>query len=88
MPAKATQKEFTGRSVHRYKRGKNILREAVAALEKQNPTKILPLTKKEKAPTLGKCLKIKSGDEGVRTPDVCIANAQFHFRQNALNIAN
>jgi integrase len=39
------------RSVHRYKRGKSILREAVNALEKQNPSKILPLAKKEKAPT-------------------------------------
>ena len=63
------------RSVHRYKRGKSILREAVNALEKQNPSQILPLAKKEKAPTLGKCLKIKSGDAGGRTPDLCIANA-------------
>jgi integrase/recombinase XerD len=39
------------RSVHRYKRGKNILREAVEALESRNPAKILPLAKKEKAPT-------------------------------------
>jgi hypothetical protein len=85
MPAKATQKEFTGRSVHRYKCGKNILREAVNSLEKQNPTKILPLTKKEKAPTLGKCLKIKSGDEGGRTPDLCIANADIEFQKNAIN---
>jgi hypothetical protein len=40
------------RSVHRYKRGKDILREAVKALENQKPAKILPLAKKEKAPTL------------------------------------
>ena len=39
------------RSVHRYKRGKDILREAVTALEKQNRAKIVPLPKKEKAPT-------------------------------------
>ena len=38
------------RSVHRYKRGKAILREAVTALEKQNRAKIVPLAKKEKAP--------------------------------------
>jgi hypothetical protein len=63
------------RSVHRYKRAKNILREAVNSLEKQNRAKILPLAQKAKAPTLGKCLKIKSGDEGGRTPDLCIANA-------------
>lgn len=63
------------RSVHRYKRGKDILREAVTALEKQNRAKIVPLAKKEKAPTLGKCLKINGGDEGGRTPDLCIANA-------------
>ncbi len=31
------------RSVHRYKRGTDILREAVNSLEKQNPAKILPL---------------------------------------------
>ncbi|MEP6904244.1 MAG: tyrosine-type recombinase/integrase [Actinomycetota bacterium] len=35
------------RSVHRYKRGKDILREAVNSLEKQNPAKILPLPAKE-----------------------------------------
>ncbi|HEY8558901.1 MAG TPA: hypothetical protein VIL74_00755 [Pyrinomonadaceae bacterium] len=39
------------RSVHRYKRGKSILREAVTVLEKQNRAKILPLAEKEKAPT-------------------------------------
>jgi len=38
------------RSVHRYKRGKDILREAVNSLEKQNRAKIVPLAKKEKAP--------------------------------------
>jgi hypothetical protein len=31
------------RSVHRYKRGKEILREAVDNLEKQKPAKILSL---------------------------------------------
>lgn len=39
------------RSVHRYKRGKDILREAVASLENQKPARILPLVEKEKAPT-------------------------------------
>jgi integrase len=39
------------RSVHRYKRGKDILREAVNSLEKQNRAKIVPLAKKRKAPT-------------------------------------
>ncbi len=36
---------------------------------------VISVDTKEKAPTLGKCLKIKSGDEGGRTPDLCIANA-------------
>ena len=35
------------RSVHRYKRGKDILREAVNNLEKRKPAKILPLGLKE-----------------------------------------
>ncbi len=35
------------RSVHRYKRGKNILRDAVNSLENQKPAKILPLGTKE-----------------------------------------
>lgn len=35
------------RSVHRYKRGKDILREAVNDLEKRKPAKILPLGVKE-----------------------------------------
>jgi integrase len=39
------------RSVYRYKRGKDILREAVKSLEKENRAKIVPLAKKEKAPT-------------------------------------
>jgi integrase len=64
----STTAKFLGhaghRSVHRYKRGKAILREAVNALEKQNRAKILPLAKKEKALTESKCLKIKSGDKG------------------------
>lgn len=35
------------RSVHRYKRGKDILREAVKSLETRKPAKILPRGKKE-----------------------------------------
>lgn len=35
------------RSVYRYKRGKDILREAVNSLEKQKPAKILPIGTKE-----------------------------------------
>jgi len=41
------------RSVHRDKRAKDIPREAVNRLEKENRAKILPLAKKEKAPNLG-----------------------------------
>jgi integrase len=81
------------RSVHRYKRGKDILREAVNSLEKQNRAKIVPLATKEKAPTLGKCLKINGGDEGGRTPDLCIANAALcqtelhpHFQLEISNL--
>ena len=59
------------RSVHRYKRGKDILREAVNSLEKQNPA----TRQKRKSTCSRKCLKIKDGDEGDRTPDLCNAIA-------------
>ncbi|MEZ5428327.1 MAG: tyrosine-type recombinase/integrase [Pyrinomonadaceae bacterium] len=36
------------RSVHRYKRGKSILREAVCELEKKRSAKILPISQKDK----------------------------------------
>ncbi len=71
----STQMTPQNGSFYRYKRGKEILREAVNSLEKENRAKILPLAKKEKALTLGKCLIIFGGDEEGRTPDLCIANA-------------
>lgn len=43
------------RSVHRYKRGKDILREAVSNLEKQKPAKILPLGAKDNQQVSASC---------------------------------
>ena len=43
------------RSVHRYERGKDILREAVERFDKPNRARIVPLVRKEKAANAVNC---------------------------------